>query len=71
MKCTPWFDGSVRPFHKGVYPRRFTFYVLYSYWNGRYWGYSEHTLKDAYRLRMLKSSSQKQPWRGLTKPAKA
>lgn len=70
MKRTEWFDGKVKPARRGVYERKFSFGVLFSHWNGRYWGFCESTPKDACRLRMLRTACNV-PWRGLTQPAEA
>lgn len=70
-KLTPIFPTSIKPVYHGVY--HVFPYVgrstvsLYSYWNGKTWGYTCSELLEAsfYQDTADASSSQRYPWRGL------
>lgn len=71
MKRTPWFDGSVKPVHVGVYQRSDDGCVWFSHWNGSFWGCMADTRRRALFEALQPSYKQNLPWRGLTQPAEA
>lgn len=56
-KLTPWFPPEVRPVHVGVYrvigwsESEPTKGALYSYWNGKRFGYRTLPAQEAFRMR--------------------
>jgi hypothetical protein len=65
-KLTPWFPGHIKPLRVGVYERqRAAFWTIFSYWDGKRWGFNHDTAADALRDRKFHSYSQGMPWRGL------
>jgi len=69
---TRWFNTGL-PVREGVYQRKYTYegqtVVRYCYWNGRTFGWAEHSAEDCaegYNLQHIASPSQDKPWRGLT-----
>jgi hypothetical protein len=71
MKKTGWYPGNVKPVHVGVYetaPRNN--FRFFQFWNGEYWGCSKLTPRGAHESRDVRSSHQRDAWRGLTAPAK-
>lgn len=69
MEKTEWFPGTERPVHVGVYetwsdgPESW-----FQFWNGAYWGWSEHSPLEAYNRKEIYSRHQHDQWRGLTEP---
>lgn len=64
MKKTPWFPGTVKPVHVGVYQRDYASRVAYCKWDGVFWYWAAPRRKEAQR-ECGKSISQTLPWRGL------
>ena len=68
MKLSQWHKSGVKPIHKGIYQYRISYdYLFYSFWNGKSWGYKEHTIIDAYRERRNIGYIQHGEWRGIVK----
>lgn len=67
QKTTPWFPGTVKPVHVGVYetdaylPGR----VLYQHWNGSFFGFAGSTPQEALKCAGSESRFQHDKWRGL------
>lgn len=70
MKRTPWLDGAVKPFHKGVYERRTPGgRMLRSYWNGKKWMLgSPFRPVEELRKERIASRFQMLEWCGLANP---
>lgn len=70
MKKTPWFPGTVKPVHVGVYERKYPVFkghiVLMSYWNGYSWCLGGTDAYTAFLYRQVMVDSE-HPWRGLAK----
>lgn len=69
-KLTPWFPGYVKPARMGVYERQIEGRIVFSYWDGGYWGPSQYDKDEAYYFRGLHSWFQTHPWRGLAEQPK-
>ena len=67
MLLTSWFDGSVKPYHIGVYERKSSYgFAHYSYWNGDVWKLISSTPHKAHEARLDDDSHfQHLEWRGL------
>lgn len=72
MPVTQWFGRGVEPerigvYESGTYELRGGQIVggLFQFWNGKFWGMVEDSVKDAYRHRNYRSSFQEEYWRGL------
>jgi hypothetical protein len=64
---TPWFPGSVKPVHVGVYLRKvLSNWESYSYWNGEQWCQYGPTPDVAALYKNKPSIYQNFPWAGLT-----
>lgn len=79
MKLSQWHDGSVKPFHVGIYqicPDD----LAYSYFDGNNFGYmwfldccnSDHqiAINNAYRDRNISIEHFNEKWRGIVKDKK-
>jgi hypothetical protein len=66
MKKTPWFPGTAKPVHVGVYERTYPLWqsVYYARWDGKRWYCFCHSPAEAARDK-VPSDYQKLPWRGL------
>ncbi len=71
MKVTPWFPGTVKPVHPGVYQRMLNVEIVYAYFGGKNWYVSSPSYeqaringKNADRVSAVQTSSQ---WRGVLK----
>ena len=66
---TDWFQGKVKPVRVGVYQRNYEGdWLLFSYWDGQYWGWTQPgSPKAAAHFRYPPSSVQELPWRGVPK----
>lgn len=71
QQVTPWFDGTVKPEHVGVYERcllpNTEMSFAYSYWNGKWWIGLEDTPEAAVKLAgscYCNSRIQALDWRG-------
>ena len=64
-KLTPWFPGSVKPVHVGVYQRTWKS-LPFSFWDGRQWLLAGYEKRDAMGHSNIPSSAQSVPWRGLS-----
>jgi hypothetical protein len=67
-KRTPWFPGTVKPVHVGVYERKgLPSWDRYSHWGGKRWGCSDISPDAAVRSAKQIGSScfQDREWRGL------
>ena len=67
---TRWFNTGL-PVREGVYQRQYQYegqtVVRYCYWDGRRFGWAEHSAEDAAaRTNIVPSPTQDKPWRGLT-----
>ena len=71
MKLTLWYHGTVKPVREGVYERDYGIAsrrdLLYSYWNGKFWGVWATTPFGAVTLKKRLSAYQNLPWRGVAK----
>ena len=69
MKLAPWFPGTVKPVHIGVYERDYnpSNPRAYCYWDGTSWFTWRSTPKDAFTCRSAPSRWQNLPWRGVLK----
>lgn len=71
MKKTKWFPGNQKPELPGVYERgcappwSWRGQVVYSYWNGKFWGGWSYTKAGAVRDKDYESEFQASKWRGL------
>ena len=63
---TPWFNGTARPWHEGVYQRRFPA-GPYSCWDGTQWRHDAVSALAAAR-QTQPSRWQQTPWRGSLQP---
>lgn len=63
IKKTPWFDGSIEPFHDGPY--EVCSAGSFQNWNGVYWGLPATSPEAAYALRAYPSHFQNGRWRGV------
>lgn len=67
-KETPWFPGTTKPVHIGVYKRKYYgVRVFYCYWNGVKFRNGADSPLDAVLSCGTISIYQDLPWRGLTK----
>lgn len=64
---TPWFPGSIKPVHVGVYEckDRFDALLTYQHWDGKRWGLFAPTPEKAVRYSSSASVRQTPNWRGL------
>lgn len=67
MKLTPWIVGRLKPVRVGVYQRESAYGVVYSYWNGRFWGMIKERNVLSEFERYAPSQWQDIPWRGVAK----
>ncbi len=66
MQTTQWFEGGERPVRSGVYERlAHASSILYSHWNGLYWGGLGSTAEQCLIVKDQRSEWQDLPWRGL------
>ena len=71
MKLTPIFPPHIKPVRVGVY--KTTVYDpeerpdLFSYWNGKWWGFACYTQKEAIDVRSMKSGYQNKSWQGVAR----
>jgi hypothetical protein len=64
MKKTPWFYGTVKPVHVGVYERLYPWGAQLCKWDGAYWYGFCNCQNDAAKQTEL-SEYQNLLWRGL------
>jgi len=72
MKLTPWFPGTTKPVHIGVYQQMSIGFnnLGYQYWDGALWHAWEDTPEGAYKLRLttaIHARYQNDDWRGVAK----
>jgi hypothetical protein len=69
---TPWFSGTIKPVHPGVYERLIEAAnggiggIVYAHWDGKIWSVSGYTVECAMEVRGIYfDNAQAKPWRGL------
>ena len=72
MKLTPWFLGTIKPVHIGVYQQMSIGFnnLGYQYWDGVLWHAWADTPEGAYKLRpppAIHARYQNDDWRGVAK----
>ncbi len=72
MYRTPWYPSKTKPVRVGVYEVQVKELTneMFSYWNGKTWGWAEYSLQDAEKYKHNVGGNQEKVWRGLTKEAK-
>lgn len=64
---TEWFPSDIKPKRKGVYEVRSCVGTGYAIWNGKAWGWTEHSVKRAYEVSEGFGAEQNKEWRGVVK----
>lgn len=68
LAVTPWFSPGTKPTRLGIYQRRSGARrptIMYSFWNGYFWGLLSGTIQDAVANKFVLSAMQRMEWRGI------